>query len=192
MGLVRDAGHVIELDAAVRIVEEELGRAFRREAALGVRPHDVVVVSAVRHELVWIVQVATAQYARTHDTDFLLVGAGPYLVDRVDGGLHTVGAVSWASGAWETDYRVRIRGETPRTAVDDVDDEVRAAAAEQGRIAAARLLRRRVPVLALGQALAYVSGLSGPGAPAELVEVVTRELVAPADPVTAVRTIRAD
>ncbi|MFF8650407.1 YrhB domain-containing protein [Streptomyces griseoluteus] len=149
-------------------------------------------MSAVRHELVWIVQVATAQYARTHDTDFLLVGAGPYLVDRVDGGLHTVGAVSWASGAWETDYRVRIRGETPRTAVDDVDDEVRAAAAEQGRIAAARLLRRRVPVLALGQALAYVSGLSGPGAPAELVEVVTRELVAPADPVTAVRTIRAD
>ncbi|MFD8260242.1 hypothetical protein ACFV19_15200 [Streptomyces griseoluteus] len=42
MDLVRDAGHVIELDAAVRIVEEELEREFRREAALGVRPHDLV------------------------------------------------------------------------------------------------------------------------------------------------------
>ncbi|MEU9921512.1 YrhB domain-containing protein [Streptomyces griseoluteus] len=183
---------MIELDAAVRIVEEELEREFRREAALGVRPHHLVVVSAVRHELVWIVEVATAEYVRTRDPAFLLVGAGPYLVDRVDGGLHAVGVLSWTSGEWEADYRVRIRVETLRTAVDDLDDEVRAAAADQGRIPAARLLRQRVPVLALGQALAYVSGLSAGGAPEELVEVVTRELVAPVDPVMAVDTIRAD
>ncbi|MEW2316052.1 YrhB domain-containing protein [Streptomyces bauhiniae] len=183
---------MIELDAAVRIVEEELEREFRRKTALGVQSHDLVVVSAVRHELVWIVQVATAEYVRTRDTNFLLVGAGPYLVDRVDGGLHAIGVLSWMSGEWEADYRVRIRGETLRTAVDDLDDEVRAAAAEKGRIPAARLLRQRVPVLALGQALAYVSGLAGDGAPPELVEVITRELVAPVAPVMAVDTIRAD
>ncbi|MYV42738.1 hypothetical protein GT030_28710 [Streptomyces sp. SID1328] len=74
--------------------------------------------------------------------------------------------------------------------MDELHDEVRAAAAERGRIPAARLLRRRVPVLALGEALAYVSGLSGGGAPEEPVEVVTRELVAPADPVMAVDTFR--
>ncbi|MYZ05962.1 hypothetical protein GT028_01030 [Streptomyces sp. SID2999] len=182
---------MIELDAAVRIVEEELEREFRRQTALGVRPPNVVVARTVRHELVWVVSVATAEYLRTRDPAFLLVGAGPYLVDLVDGGLHSVGAVSWTSGAWETDYRVRVRGEAVRTAVDDLHDEVRAALAERGKLPAVRLLRERVPALVLGQALAYVSGLSGDGAPPELVDIVTRELVAPVDPVMAVRTIRA-
>ncbi|MGC4997311.1 MULTISPECIES: YrhB domain-containing protein [unclassified Streptomyces] len=182
---------MIGLDAAVRIVEEELEREYRRESELGIRPHDLVVVSAVRHDLVWIVEVAMAEYVRTRDADFLLVGAGPYLVDRLDGGLHSVGAVSWASGAWETDYRVRIRGEAVRTAVDELHDEVRAAVAEKGRLPAMRLLRQRVPVLALSQAAAYVTGLSEGAAPAELLAVVTRELVPPVDPVMAVDTIRA-
>ncbi|WP_030809683.1 YrhB domain-containing protein [Streptomyces sp. NRRL F-2799] len=182
---------MIELDAAVRIVEDELEREYRRKSTLGVQPVNVVVASAVWHELVWVVHVATAEYLRTHDPASLLVGGGPYLVDRMDGGLHSVGAVSWASGAWETDYRVRVRREVVRTAVDDLHDEVRAVVAGEGRLRAVRLLRERVPVLVLGQALAYVSGLGGGGAPPELVEVVTRELVAPVDPVMAVRTIRA-
>ncbi|MGW4226073.1 YrhB domain-containing protein [Streptomyces bauhiniae] len=176
---------MIELDAAVRIVEEEL------ESALKVEPVNMVVASVVRHELVWVVHVTTAEYLRSRDPAFLLVGGGPYLVDRADGGLHSVGAVSWKTGAWETDYRVRIRGEAVRTAVDDLHDEVRAAVAERGKLPAVRLLREQVPALVLGQALAYVSGLGGDGAPPELVDIVTRELVAPVDPVMAVRTIRA-
>ncbi|BDH06857.1 YrhB domain-containing protein [Streptomyces seoulensis] len=182
---------MIELDAAVRIVEEELEREYRRKSALGRQPPNLVVSRAVRHELAWIVSVATAEYLRTRDPALLLVGAGPYLVDRMDGGLHSVGAVSWASGAWETDYRVRIRGEVVRTAVDELHDEVRAAVAEKGRLPAMRLLRQRVPVLALSQAAAYVTGLGEGAAPAGLVAVVTRELVPPVDPVMAVDTIRA-
>lgn len=188
---LRDAGPVIELDVAVGIVEEELEREVRRQVGLGVRPLKLVVAGVVRHELVWIVEVATAEYLRTRDPSFLLVGAGPYLVDRVDGGLHSIGVVSSMSGEWETDYRVRIRGEVVRTAVDDLHDEVWAALAERGRIHAMHLLRQRVPVLAHGHVIAYVTGLSRGGAPAELVDIVTRELVPPGDPVMAVHTIRA-
>ncbi|MFF7382267.1 hypothetical protein [Streptomyces griseoluteus] len=36
---------MIEADAAVRIVEEELEREFQRQSALGVRPPNVVVAS---------------------------------------------------------------------------------------------------------------------------------------------------
>ncbi|MFG2812696.1 YrhB domain-containing protein [Streptomyces sp. NPDC048410] len=182
---------MIELDAAVRIVEEELERDYRRQSALGVRPHDLVVASAVRHELVWIVHVATAEYLRTCESSFLLVGGGPYLVDRMDGGLHSVGAVSWASGAWEVDYRVRVRGEVVRTAVDDLHDEVRAVVVAQGRIPAMHLLRQRVPALAHGQIVAYVMGLIEGAVPAGLVDIVARELVSSVDPGMAVRTIRA-
>ncbi|MFG3043771.1 YrhB domain-containing protein [Streptomyces sp. NPDC048241] len=182
---------MIEVDVAVGIVEEELEREFRRQSALGVRPLRLVVARAVRHELVWIVEVAAAEFLRSRDPSFLLVGAGPYLVDREDGGLHSVGVVSARSGEWETDYRVRIRGEVVRTAVDDLHDEVRAVLREQGRTHAMRLLRQRVPVLGHGQVVAYVTGLSQGGAPAELVEVVRREVVLPVDPVMAVRTVRA-
>ncbi|MFJ3659293.1 hypothetical protein ACIPPM_02360 [Streptomyces sp. NPDC090119] len=107
------------------------------------------------------------------------------------GGLHSVGVVSARPGEWEADYRVRIRGEVVRTAMDDLHDEVRAALAERGRIHAMHLLRQRVPALAHGQVVAYVTGLGQGEAPAELVEVVRRELVPPVDPVMAVHTIRA-
>ncbi|MFD6331249.1 hypothetical protein ACFWGI_16955 [Streptomyces niveus] len=53
---------------------------------------------------------------------------------EIDGGLHQIGPVSYVTGEWEADYRKRIRKEPARTAVNDLHDEVRQAAAEQGRI----------------------------------------------------------
>ncbi|GAA5614138.1 hypothetical protein Spla01_05332 [Streptomyces platensis] len=150
-----------------------------------------MAVAHVReHELVWIVAWTSEDYLRTRNSRFMLAGNGPYLVDRVDGSLHKIGVPSARSGAWETDYRVRIRGQTVRTAVDELHEEVRAVAAARGRMPAMRTLRQRLPELTPAQTLAYVTALQDGDAPANLVEVATRELVPPLNPVLSVRTIR--
>jgi hypothetical protein len=96
----------------------------------------------------------------------LLVGNGPFLVDRVDGRLHSVGVVSAVNGAWESDYRTRIRGMTALTAVDDLHDELRQTKATRGRIFAMHVLRQKVPALAHAEAIAYVNALRSGSAPA--------------------------
>ncbi len=185
---VRDAAGVIERDAAVHLVEEELERVYQRELSLGMVPIRMAVSHVKRHELVWIVSWTSEEYLRTRDPSAALAGNGPYLVDRVDGSLHRIGVVDAMSGAWEADYRGRIRGQVARTAVDDLHDEVRAAADARGRIFAMHTLRRQVPGLSPAQVIEYVSALQGGDAPAHLVEVSSRELVPPAGP--SVVTIR--
>lgn len=182
---------MIERDAAVRIVEEELERDYRRESSAGLDPLRTAVAHVERHELVWIVSWTSEEYLRTRDPSFMLIGNGPYLVDRLDGSLHRIGVVSAVTGAWEVDYRVRIRGQAVRTAVDDLHDEVRAVADARGRVHAMHILRRRVPALPHAQVIEYVTALKdGDVVPAHLVEVSTAELVPPVDPVLSVRTIR--
>ncbi|MET9762415.1 hypothetical protein ABZ016_25750 [Streptomyces sp. NPDC006372] len=127
---------------------------------------------------------------RTGDPFAMLGGNGPYLVDRADGGLHCIGVLSALDGQWESDYRVRIRGLSVRTPVDDLHDEIRAVGAAQGHVRAVRVLRKRLPVLSPARALAYVRGLLVGDAPPDLVAVAVEQLVEPVDPVLAVRTIR--
>ncbi|MEU3264348.1 YrhB domain-containing protein [Streptomyces bacillaris] len=177
-------------EAAVRAVEEQLEREYREWRAAGVDAVRTTVVDVEPHELVWIVSYQSEEYVRTGDTAFLLVGCGPYLVDRVDGGLHRIGAVSAVTGAWEDDYRSRIRGLPVRTAVDELHDALRAVAAARGRLPAVRALRRKLPVLSPAEGLAYVSGLTAGAVPPHLLEVATGELVEPLDPVYAVETVR--
>ncbi|MFJ8441433.1 hypothetical protein [Kitasatospora griseola] len=59
------------------------------------------------------------------------------------------------------------------------------------REAAVRALRRSVPVLPPVSALAYVRALQTGDAPAHLVAVVTRDLMAPLSWVHTVQTVRA-
>ncbi|MFF6888018.1 YrhB domain-containing protein [Streptomyces sp. NPDC012421] len=179
---------MIERDAAVQIVEEELKRAYQREQSLGLVPIPMAVSHVEPHELVWIVSWTSEEYLRTRDPGFALAGNGPYLVDRVDGSLHQIGVVSAVTEAWEADYRVRIRRQVTRTAVDDLHDEVRAVAGARGRVHAMHTLRQRVPALSHAQVIEYVAALQHGDAPAHLVEVVSRELVPPTDP--SVVTIR--
>ncbi|MGY3205381.1 YrhB domain-containing protein [Streptomyces sp. TE5632] len=173
------------------MVEEELERAFREELSAGLRPIRMAVTSVKEHELVWIVCWTSEEFVRTGRPEFMLVGNGPYLVDRVDGSLHRIGVVSSATGAWEADYRVRVRGLAERTAVDDLHDEVRTVASTRGRIHAMHALRRRLPVLPHAETITYVTALLEGDAPEHLVEVATRELVPPpVDRVLAVHTVR--
>ncbi|WP_313884366.1 YrhB domain-containing protein [Streptomyces cynarae] len=147
------------------------------------------MVDVKEHELVWIVYCTSAEFARTRNPEFMLAGNGPYLADRVDGGLHQVGVVSAVTGAWEDDYRARIRGLPVRTAVDDLHEVLREVAATRGRMHAVWTLRQRLPVLSPAEAIECVSTLLHGDAPSRLVAAATRELVEPLNQVLAVKTV---
>ncbi|MER6596817.1 YrhB domain-containing protein [Streptomyces parvus] len=138
--------------------------------------------------LVWIVHWTSEAFVRTGDPSVMLAGGGPYLVDRVDGGLHEIGVVSSVTGAWEDDYRGRIRGLPVRTAVDDLHDALRDAAFTLGRMHAVRTLRRKLPAFSPAE-IEYVTAPLEGDAPVRFVAVATRELVEPLDPVYAVKTV---
>ncbi|MFF8867851.1 YrhB domain-containing protein [Streptomyces sp. NPDC015139] len=181
---------MIERDAAVQIVEEELERDYQRDLAAGLEPMRMAVAHVKQHELAWVISWTSEEYLRTRNPAFMLAGNGPYLVDRLNGSLHQIGVVSAVTEAWVADYRVRIRGQAVRTAVDDLHDEVRAVAAARGRIHAMHALRRSLPVLTHAQVIEYVTALKDGDPPMHLVEVANRELVPPVDPVLSVKTIR--
>ncbi len=181
---------MIEREAAVRIVEEQLERDYQRELSAGLDPMRMAVAHVKQHELVWIVSWTSERYLRTRNPHFMLAGNGPYLIDRVDGSLHQVGVVSAATGAWEADYRVRIRSQAVRTAVDDLHEEIRELTAERGRIFAMHILRQRVPALSHAEVIDYVGALQNGAVPAHLVAISTEVLVEPLNPVLRVTTIR--
>ncbi|MET9116078.1 YrhB domain-containing protein [Streptomyces longwoodensis] len=180
---------MIEREAAVQAVEEQLERDYQQWRAAGVDAMRMAVVDVEEHELVWIVSWTSEEFVRTRNPQSMLGGNGPYLVDRVDGGLHQIGVVSAVTGEWEADYRARIRGLPVRTAVDDLHDALREVAAARGRMHAVRTLRRRLPMFSPGEAIEYVSALLNGEAPARLVAVATKQLVEPLNPVLAVETI---
>ncbi len=87
---VGDAGGMVEREAAVRAVTEELDREYRQARAAGADPERGVVTHAEAHPLVWIVHWTLEAYARTGDPRRMPVGHGAFLVDRIDGGLRTI------------------------------------------------------------------------------------------------------
>ncbi|WP_369220667.1 YrhB domain-containing protein [Streptomyces sp. R39] len=180
---------MIEREAAVQAVEEQLERDYQQWRAAGVDAMRMAVVDVQEHELVWIVSWTSEEFVRTRNPESMPAGNGPYLVDRVDGGLHQIGVVSAVTGKWEADYRARIRGLPVRTAVDDLHDALREVAAARGRVNAVRTLRQRLPMFSPAEAIEYVSALLDGDAPARLVAVATKELGEPLNPVLAVKTI---
>ena len=180
---------VIERDAAVQAVEEQLELDYQQWRAVSAEAVQMAVVSVEEHELVWIVYWQSETFVRTRKTEDMLVGNGPYLVDRVNGGLHQIGVLSAHTGEWETDYRARICGLPVRTETDDLHDALRTIAAARGRMHAMRTLRQRLPMFSPAEAIEYVSALLQGDAPARLVAVASKELVEPFNPVLGVKTI---
>ncbi|MDQ0766940.1 YrhB domain-containing protein [Streptomyces canus] len=180
---------MIEREAAVRAVEEQLERDYQQWRAVSADAMRMAVVRVKEHELVWIVSWQSEDFVRTRKSKYALIGNGPYLVDRVDGRMHQIGVVSAKTGEWEDDYRARIRGLPVRTAVDDLHDALRGVAAARGRMHAVRTLRQRLPVLSPAEAIEYVSALLDGDTPVRLVALAAKELVEPLNPVLAVATI---
>ncbi|WP_343244160.1 YrhB domain-containing protein [Streptomyces sp. SID14446] len=180
---------MIERAAAVRAVEAQLERDYQHSRAMSVDTVRTPVVHVEEHELVWIVSWQSGELARTRNSKHMLIGNGPYLVDRVDGGLHQIHVVPAQTEEWEDDYRARIRGLPVRTAVDDLHDALRGVAATRGRMHAVRTLHLRLSALSPAEAIEYVSALLTGDPPARLVAVAIKELVEPLDPVLAAETI---
>ncbi|WP_327350508.1 YrhB domain-containing protein [Streptomyces sp. NBC_01304] len=172
---------MFDREFAIRLVEAQLERES---------PGQLLVAHVEEHELVWIASYQSAEYVRTGDPSQMLAGNGPFLVDRVDGGLHSIGVVSAVTNAWESDYRTRIRGMATRTAVDDLHDELRQTTATRGRIFAMHVLRQKVPTLAHAEAIEYINALRSGSAPAHLAAISAKTLVPEPDPVLSVHTIQ--
>ncbi|MEU4167031.1 YrhB domain-containing protein [Streptomyces sp. NPDC026665] len=146
---------------AVRLVGAQLGRDERGALAVYGRAVRAAVSGVTEHELVWIVAWQSEEFLRTGDSRHALVGTGPYLVDKEDGSLHRIALVDAVTGAWEDNYRTRVKGQHIPGPVDELHDELRTVAGTRGRIHALRLLRRHVPAFGIGDAAAYVDALQG-------------------------------
>lgn len=72
---------MIEREAAVRAVEEQLERDYQQWRAVSADAVRMAVVRVKEHELVWIASWQSTEFVRTQNSRYMLVGNGPYLVD---------------------------------------------------------------------------------------------------------------
>ncbi|MET8853629.1 YrhB domain-containing protein [Amycolatopsis sp. NPDC004625] len=137
---------------AVQIVERHLAgwpaRGQPRMVIMDVRPH----------RLGWLISSQSERYVRTREFIDMVVGHGPFLVDGVDGSLHTVHATAdLEGGEWIEDYLEQVRGLKR-------DDSLRSRITELlgsgQRFDALRLVRASAPDLGAQGAKAYVEAAS--------------------------------
>ncbi|MFF4362065.1 YrhB domain-containing protein [Streptomyces sp. NPDC001604] len=70
----------------------------------------MAVVDVKEHELAWIISWQSEEFVRTRNSEFMLLGNGPYLVDPVDGGLHPARAPVPLLGHGEEDVGATVAG----------------------------------------------------------------------------------
>ncbi|MYV98937.1 hypothetical protein [Streptomyces sp. SID3343] len=170
---------MIERAFAVGIVEAELAREYAADPTSGDGAGPRWVLDVRRHELGWLVAVASEDGVPHPGPRPSFITTCPYLVDDLDGSLHRVIA---APGHWEADYRAVVRGERDPKPLDELAADIRAVAAEHGRLPALRKLRRRVPTLDIAGARTYLDALVADTAPpAALLALAMRALPSPLD-----------
>ncbi|MFF1400824.1 YrhB domain-containing protein [Streptomyces sp. NPDC058287] len=74
LGPVGIAADVMERDAAVQAVEEQLERDYQQWRAVTVDAMRLAVVHVEEHELVWIVSWPSEEFIRTRNSRYMLVG----------------------------------------------------------------------------------------------------------------------
>ncbi len=67
---------MIERDAAVQMVEEELERNYQRDLAAGLEPIRMAVAHVKQHELAWVISWTSEEYLRIRNPDFMVAGVG--------------------------------------------------------------------------------------------------------------------
>ncbi|MDG9710484.1 YrhB domain-containing protein [Streptomyces sp. DH10] len=159
---------MVTKERAVELVKALLSRR-RQESPWMARLPELAVCEIKEHALGWLVVWQSVEYNRSRDIGKMLVGHGPYLVDRRDGSIHHIPATAYVAGVWEELYLQQIRGVRPP------DRLVAAAAAlvhSEGTMAAMRHLRQQAPLLGLQQAKACVMAVrDGDDPPEELVDL---------------------
>ncbi|GAA4831866.1 YrhB domain-containing protein [Kitasatospora terrestris] len=177
---------VITEERAVALVEALLAQQRQQNPWLA-RLSGLAVSGVGEHELCWVVSWQSLDYLRSGNFSDLLVGHGPYLVDRLDGSIHYLTWTGRVDGSWERPYLEHVRGVPAEQPRDLVADGVAALVRSDGTVAAMRHLRRQAPALRLQQAKAYVAAVRDGREPPEDLAALTRRPVA--EPTVAVHTV---
>lgn len=152
----------------MQLVKALLSRQ-RQESPWMARLPELAVCDVREHALGWLLVWQSVEYIRSRDIGKMLVGHGPYLVDRQDGSIHHIPATTYVADAWEDLYLQQIKGVRPP---DPLVAAVEALVHSEGTMAAMRHLRKQAPLLGLQQAKAYVMALrDGDEPPEELVDL---------------------
>ncbi|UUA04487.1 MULTISPECIES: YrhB domain-containing protein [Streptomyces] len=123
----------------------------RQESPWMARLPELAVYEIKEHALGWLVVWQSVEYIRSGDIGKMLVGHGPYLVDRQDGSIHHIPATTYVADVWQDLHLQQIRGVRPP---DPLVAAVEALVHSEGTMAAMRHLRKRAPLLGLQQAKA--------------------------------------
>ncbi|MFF7307386.1 YrhB domain-containing protein [Streptomyces sp. NPDC008137] len=172
---------MVTKERAVQLVKALLSRQ-RQESPWMARLPELAVCDVKEHVLGWLVVGQSVEYIRSRDIGKMLVGHGPYLVDRQDGSIHHIPATTYVAGVWEDLYLQEIRGVRPP---DPLVAAVEALVHSEGTMAAMRHLRKQAPLLGLQQAKAYVMALrDGDEPPEELVDLTRPPETCPPLPIS--------
>ncbi|MFF8387370.1 YrhB domain-containing protein [Streptomyces kanasensis] len=166
---------MISKERAVELVEQALLREYQEHPLSQEAVPPEVVAGVVRHEFGWLVSTQSRAWLETGDSGHLIVGGGPILVDGEDGSVYMIPIVTFKMDNWQDGYRQRFRGQTASAAKAPLSARVAQILADEGRLAAMRVLRQHAPALDLKQALTYVSTLERGDGP-------SHDLVALSDP----------
>ncbi|MEU0191577.1 YrhB domain-containing protein [Streptomyces afghaniensis] len=154
---------MVTKEHAVELVKALLSRQ-RQESPWMARLPELAVCDVREHALGWLVVWQSVEYIRSRDIGKMLVGHGPYLVDRQDGSIHHIPTTTYVADVWEDLYVQQIRGVRPP---DPLVAAVEALVHSEGTMAAMRHLRKQAPLLGLQQAKAYVMAVRDGDEPPE-------------------------
>ncbi|MFJ4428988.1 YrhB domain-containing protein [Streptomyces bobili] len=173
---------MISRERAVELVEQTLLREHEEHLLSQEAVPPEVVAVVVPHEFGWLVSTQSRAWLETGDSGHLIVGGGPILVDGEDGSVYMIPIVTFKMDNWQDEYRQRFRGHTASAAKALLSARVAQILADEGRLAAMRVLRQHAPALDLKQALTYVSTLErGDGPSHDLLALLDPE-VPPSEP----------
>ncbi|WP_233289477.1 YrhB domain-containing protein [Kitasatospora sp. MBT63] len=147
----------------------------RQESPWMAQEPERAVANVYEHAFGWLVAVQSVEYIRSRDPGEMLIGQGPYLVDRQDGSIHHIPVTTFVSDRWEELYRQQVKGVRPPDEPDPLLTAVQALVHSDGMMAAMRHLRKQAPLLEPHQAKAYVTAVKdGREPPAELVGLIPK------------------
>ncbi|GAA1240596.1 hypothetical protein GCM10009665_34330 [Kitasatospora nipponensis] len=159
----------------MELVEVLLSRQ-RQESLWMAQLPELAVLLVEEHVLGWLVFWQSVEYIRSRDIHQMLLGHGPYLVDRQDGSIHHVPFGTYGREGWEELYLQQVRGVRPPEPPEPLITTVRTLVRSDGMMAAMRHLRKRAPLMRLQQAKAYVMAVrEGNEPPEELVDLTLRQ-----------------
>ncbi|MEU4360143.1 YrhB domain-containing protein [Streptomyces virginiae] len=165
---------MVTKERAVELVEALLSRQ-RQESLWRAWMPEVAVVDVEEHAFGWLVFLQSVEYIRSRDIGKMLIGEGPYLVDRQDGSIHHIPVTTFVGDRWEELYLQQVKGVRPPDEPDPLIVAVQVLVHSDGMTAAMRHLRKQAPLLGPHQAKAYVTAIrDGREPPEELVGLIPK------------------